>query len=492
MPKKFFITTAIDYPSAASHLGHAYEKTVSDCLARWHRLAGEEVFFSTGTDEHGQKIQRKAKEAGKSPKQFVDEMSENFKKLCSEWNISFDRFIRTTDKDHEKVCQEVFKKVFDNGDIYLGEYEGLYCTDCEQYYLEKDLNNGLCPVHGTKPELSREPSYFFRLGKYQKQLLEFYEKNPDFILPRARKAEIVNRVKEGLRDLSVSRTSFSWGIPLPNDPKHVAWVWFDALLNYVSVVDYPKEKFKKFWPADLHVIGTDISWFHCVIWPCMLFAAGIKPPKSVFIHGFIKLPSGKMSKSKGNVVDPLELSSRFGADSCRYFLLRDVPFGEDGVFEEKSLVKRHNSELADELGNLLNRSLVLLEKNCEGKIPKATTDAELAKKLNLTKIQSNMSRFEVHLALAEIMNFVKACNAFVNEKEPWKLSGARQQKVLYSLADSLRLTAILLSPFIPSTSEKILCQLGAEKFSKADLQFNKLKAGTKVLRGEVLFKKIEA
>ena len=471
--------------------GHAYEKTVSDCLARWHRLLGEEVFFSTGTDEHGQKIQRKAEAAKKAPKAYVDEMSESFKLLCSEWNISFDRFIRTTDKDHEDVCRKIFQKVFDKGDIYLGEYSGLYCTDCEQFYLEKDLSNGLCPTHGTKPELVREPSYFFKMSKYQKQLLDYFEKNPEFILPKARKAEIINRVKEGLRDLSVSRASFSWGISLPNDSKHVMYVWFDALTNYISAVDYGSAKFKKFWPAEVHVIGTDISWFHCVIWPCMLFASGIEPPKSVFIHGFIKLPSGKMSKSKGNVVDPLDLSKRFGADSCRYYLLRDVPFGEDGIFEESLLIERHNNELANELGNLLNRTLVLLEKNCNGVIPKATIDVELAKKLNLTKINTNMSRFELHLALSEIMNFVKACNAFVNEKEPWKLTGERQEKVLYSLADSLRLCAVLLSAFVPSTSKKILGQLGVEKIGTDSLEFNQLKVGTKISRAEVLFKKIE-
>ncbi|MBI4044572.1 MAG: methionine--tRNA ligase [Candidatus Diapherotrites archaeon] len=488
--KKFYITTAIDYPSARPHLGHAYEKTVSDSLARWHRLLGEEVFFSTGTDEHGLKIQRKARQAKKTPREFVDEMSAEFKKLCAEWDISFDRFIRTTDPDHEEVSRKIFQKVFDKGDIYLGEYEGLYCADCEQYYLEKDLVNGNCPVHGTKAELVREPSYFFRMSKYQKQLLDFFEKNPGFILPRARKAEIVNRVKEGLRDLSVSRTSFSWGIALPNDPKHFLYVWFDALINYVSAVDYPKGNFKKFWPADVHVIGTDISWFHCVIWPCMLFSAGIEPPKSVFIHGFIKLPSGKMSKSKGNVVDPLDLSTRFGSDSVRYFLLRDIPFGEDGVFEERLIVERHNSELANELGNLLNRVLVLIEKNCNGEIPQATTDSALAVKLNLKKIQTNMERFETHLALAEIMNFVKACNAYINEKEPWKLTG-KQQKVLYSAADSLRMAAILLSPFVPRAAGKMLEQLGAGPFGKNDLQFNKLKAGTKTKRGEVLFKKTE-
>ncbi|MCR4369376.1 MAG: methionine--tRNA ligase [archaeon] len=460
-------------------------------MARWHRLKGEDVFFLTGTDEHGKKIQQAAQKAKKKPKEFVDGQVETFKALCRAWDISYDNFIRTTDAHHEQMCRDIFQKVLDKGDIYLGSYEGLYCTGCEAYYLEKDLGEGgLCPVHKTAPEKVKEESYFFRMGNYQKQLLDYFEKNPEFIYPVRRRQEIINRVKEGLRDLSVSRTSFDWGIKLKNAPGHVIYVWFDALLNYLSGIDYPSAKSKKYWPANIHVIGKDILWFHSVIWSCMLFSAGIEPPKKVFVHGFINAASGeKLSKSSGNVIDPIELGEKFGADSVRYYLLREIPLGEDGNFSVEGLIERHNNELANDLGNLLNRALALAEKKCGATVPRAKTDPVLSKKLDLEKISSHMDSLEVHSALAEIFSFVSACNRYMNEKEPWKLEGKEADAVLYSVLDSLRVIAVLLSAFIPSSSQKILAQLNAKGSTWGDLEFNLLVPGTKLGKKEILFAK---
>ncbi len=488
---KFYITTAIDYPNTAPHLGQAYEKICADSIARWHRLQGEEVFFLTGTDEHGLKIQRAAEAAKQSPKEFVDAQALHFRALCEKLNISNDRFIRTTDPEHIKVSQEIFRKVFDSGDIYKGFYEGLYCASCENYITEKELINGKCPYHGKAPELLREESYFFRLSKYQSQIIKHIRENSEFIQPEGKRTEILNRLKEPLKDLSVSRSSFHWGIPLPNDSKHIQYVWFDALLNYVSGIDYPQEKFKKFWPCDLHNIGKDILWFHAVIWPAILLSANIELPKRIFVHSFINLASGeKMSKSLGNAVDPISLANTYGADALRYFLLREIPFGQDGIFSEELLKKRYNTELANELGNLLQRTLVLIEKNCNGKIPEGQTDNALAKKLNLEKIKSHMGKLELHFALGEIFSFIAHCNAYVNEKQPWKLSGAELNNVLYSLADSLRITAILLQPFIPETAEKISSQLGIKLGNLEDCRFGLLRAGTKTNKAEILFRKI--
>ena len=472
--------------------GHAYEKTVADSIARWHRLKGEEVFFLTGTDEHGKKIQNAAEQAGMKPKAFVDMQVKSFKELVENWSISNDNFIRTTDPMHEKMCQELFQKVLDKGDIYLGEYEGLYCTNCEAFYLEKDLLNGLCPVHKKPLEKIKEESYFFRMSKYQEQWLEFIERNPEFILPVRRKQEIVNRVKEGLRDLSVSRTTFKWGIPLKNNSRHVIYVWFDALLNYFSGIDFPSKKFEKFWPADIHVIGKDILWFHAVIWPAMLFSLGIQAPKKIFVHGFINTSTGeKLSKSSGNVIDPIKLAEDYGVDSVRYYLLREIPLSEDGEFSEKGLITRHNTELANELGNLLHRTLTLIEKNFQGKIPAGKTDENLAKKLKLQKIGQHFDGLEVHLALSEIFSFVGACNKYLNEKEPWKLSGKELENVLYSVSDSLRVISILLSPVMPSASDRMNRQLGVKAGTLKECSFNLLKAGAKIGKKEILFKKFE-
>ncbi len=489
---RFYITTAIDYPNSAPHLGHAYEKTVADCLARYHRLKGEDVFFLTGTDEHGKKIAQAAQKAGKKPKEFVDGQVESFKGLCSAWNISYDRFIRTTEPRHEDICREIFEKVQKKGDIYLGKYEGLYCTGCEAFYLEKDLSGGLCPVHKGPVEAVKEESYFFRMSKYQQHLLDFFESNPQFIYPVRRRQEIINRVKEGLKDLSVSRTSFEWGIPLRHDAKHVIYVWFDALLNYLSGVDYPSATFEKFWPADIHVIGKDILWFHAVIFPTMLFSAGLEPPKKIFVHGFINAASGeKLSKTTGNMIDPIALSSQYGADAVRYYLLREIPLGEDGNFSVESLIERHNTELADDLGNLLNRTLSLSEKKLGYTVPVAKTDEALAGQLNLGKINGFMGRLEPHAALQEIFSFVAACNKYVNEKKVWALEGKEAEQALYSLLDSLRVIAILLSPFMPQTSQRICTQLNCPPGNMKGAEFNLLEPGEKLGQKEILFKKLE-
>jgi methionyl-tRNA synthetase len=463
--KKFYITTAIDYPNAEPHIGHAYQKIVADVLARWHKLIGDDVWLLTGTDEHGKKIQETAEKAGKSPKEFVDEVSKKFKEAWKSLDIEYNRFIRTTDKDHEKLVQEVIKKCYDNGDIYKGEYEGCYCTGCEAYITEKDLVNGECPYHpGKKVQVLKEESYFFRLSKYQKFLLDLYKKNPEFILPPERKNEIVNRVKEGLKDLSISRTSFNWGIPFPLDKKHIVYVWFDALFNYVS----GSGENHKYWPANVHLLGKDNSWFHCVYWPAFLKSAGYELPETIFVHGFLTFNGQKISKSLGNAISPKVLVEKYGADTIRYFVCRQFPFGEgeDGDFSEKALIDRHNNELADKLGNLVSRVAALAEKYGIEK-----TENKLLKKLKLKEIEKHFEKYELDKVLNEIFAFIDICNEYVQNKKPWE---THDKKVLYELVDSIREIARLLSPFIPSASEKIINQFKNDKIKKSDILFKKI------------------
>ena len=470
--KKFYVTTPIYYPNDIPHIGHAYTTVAADVLARWHKLSGEKVRFLTGTDEHGKKIQVAAEKQGKTPKEFVDELVPKFKEAWKKLDIKYDRFIRTTDKDHEKKVQEILQKVYDKGDIFLGEYEGYYCTGCEAYYTEKDLENGCCPIHKTKIEKLKEPSYFFKLSKYQKKLLEFYKKNPEFISPLFRKKEIINRVEEGLQDLSISITNFNWGIQLPFDKKHVCYVWFDALLNYYSGAD-------GFWPADIHLVGKDILWFHSVIWPAMLLSAGIELPKKVFAHGWWTFGKEKISKSRGKVINVDELVGIAGVDAVRYFFFRETPFGEDGDFSENALIERYNNELADKLGNLVSRVAALDEKYDVEK-----TENKLLKKLKLKEIKNHFEKIEIDKALNEIFAFIDSCNEYVQSKKPWE---TQDKKVLYELSDSIKAIAILLSPFIPETSEKIAKQFGFEinfKEIEKPLMENKIK------KGEILFKKI--
>ena len=481
---KFYVTTPIYYVNDVPSIGHAYTTTIADILSRWHRLQGDKVFFLTGLDENSQKTVKAAKEKGfKDFGGYTDEMAQKWKNVWKELNISNDGFIRTTEPRHEKVVKELFQKIYKKGDIYKGKYKGLYCEGCESYLTEKDLENGLCPFHKKPPKQISEENYFFRLSSYKEKVLQHIEKNPEFIQPKTRRNEVTSFLKGEVKDVSVSRPGKEWGIPLPIDAEQKIWVWFDALINYVSGSEGN-------WPAELHLLAKDILRFHCVIWPAMLMSAGYELPKQLFIHGFLTINGQKMSKSLGNVIDPLYLKEKYGLDVVRYFIAREIPFGEDGDFSEEGLKTRLNNELANELGNLVNRTVVMIEKSLGGKIPKAKTDAALQKKLNLKKIKEKMEKLELHHALGEIFSFVSACNQFVNEREPWNLKGKGLDAVLYSLADSIRIISILLQPFIPATSEKINAQLGVKLGLLVDCEFNLLKEGTKVKKGEVLFKKV--
>ena len=479
--KKFYITTAIDYVNAAPHIGHAYQKIVADALARWHRLLGEDVFFLTGTDEHGKKVQLSAEKAGKSPREFVDEVSEKFKEAWKLLNVRPDRFIRTTDEDHKKIVREIIEKVKKKGEVYLGTYEGLYCVDCEAYYTDKDAPDFKCPVHKKPLENLKEESYFFKLSKYKDFLLELYEKHPEFVLPNKSRNEVRNRVEEGLKDLSISRTSFDWGIPFPGDERHVVYVWFDALLNYYTATQASK-KLNKFWPADVHVLGVDNTWFHTVYWPAMLKAAGLPLPKTVFNHGFLTFNGQKISKSLGNVISPKVLVEKYGADTIRYFVLRQFPFatGDSADFSERALVDRHNNELANKLGNLVSRVSTLAEKYGLEKCKITNLRIEETRK----KVEKYFESFEIDRALNEIFAFVDRCNEFVQDKKPWE---THDKKVLYELANAIKDAAILLSPFIPSTCEKIASIFGFS-ISLENLE-KELKVG-KIKKSEILFRKI--
>ncbi len=483
MAKKntFYVTTPIYYPNDIPHVGHAYTTLAADILSRWHKLLEKDVFFLTGTDEHGKKIEEAAKNAKKTPKTFVDHLIPEFKRPWELLNIKYDRFIRTTDEDHEQVVQIILSEVHKKGDIYEGYYEGYYCTGCEAYYTEKDAPNLECPVHHTRLEKLKEESYFFRLSKYQKKLLEFYKKNPDFISPEHRKQEIINRVKEGLQDLSISRTSFSWGIPLPFDKKHVTWVWFDALPNYLTGAGYlhNSNMFKKYWPADVHLIGKDILWFHSVIWPAILLSLGVEPPKKIFAHGWWTFNKEKISKSKGKFINVQELIDIAGVDSARYFLFRETPFGQDGDFSSEMLIERHNNELANKLGNLVSRVSTLAEKYG------LETAAPLNIKPVLKKVESHFNNLELDKALNEIFSFIDYCNEYIQNKKPWK---THDKKVLYQLSNAIKDIAILLSPFIPETSEKIAKTFRFNISLKAlnePLKINKIK------KPSILFEKIE-
>jgi len=462
MKKKFYVTTPVYYPNDIPHVGHAYTTIVADVLARWNKFKGKKVFLLTGTDENGKKIQTIAEKFNKKPKEFTDSLIPKFKDAWKKLNINYNRFIRTTDKDHEKVVKEILQKIFDKGDIYKGIYKGLYCTGCEAYYTDKDLKKGYCPIHKTKLEKLEEDTYFFKLSKYKNKLIEFYKKNPKFILPKNKKKEILNRLNKGLLDLSISRTSFDWGIPLPFDKKHICYVWFDALLNYYTAV----KKNKEFWPPNLQIVAKDIMWFHTVIWPAILMSAEIKLPESVFIHGYWTINKEKISKSRGKTINIDELISIAGVDSARYFLLREIPFGKDGDFSEQALINRHNNELADKLGNLVSRIASLIEKNgiekCENK---------LIKKLNLKKIEKLFENYELDKVLNEIFAFVDICNEYVQNKKPWE---TKNKKVLFELKKSILKIAELLWPFIPETSEKITKQFNSKKIIKNEILFKKI------------------
>ena len=478
--KTFYITRAIDYPNGKPHVGHAYEFVVADAIARWHRLAGEDVYFLCGTDEHGQKIEKTAKAAHKDPQKFVDEQVAFFKDLAKSLDVSNDDFIRTSEVRHTKIVQELFEKLLKQGDIYKGHYEGLYCSGCEAFKTDKDLVDGKCPEHKRSPESVKEESYFFRLSKFQDWLINHIEAHPDFILPKNKREEILNHVREGLKDISVSRTSIEWGIPVLSDPKHTIYVWIDALPNYITALGYPAGKFKKYWPADVHIVGKDITRFHTVIWPCILFALGIERPRSVHSHGFVNLAGEKMSKSTGVKVDPADLVDKYGADALRYFFLREIPAGEDGNFSETALVERANGDLADGIGNLLNRVSTLVHKNFNGTIPKPTTfltvDNDLIAQANFANdVDVLMRKYEWHKAVERIWDFVRYCNKYLSFTEPWKHANDKERlaTVLYCLVESLRILSIVTSPFVPKLAEKVAHQLGQKITTLDDAVFKK-------------------
>ena len=479
MAKKFYVTTPIFYPNDIPHVGHAYTTIAADIVCRYHKLKGEEVFFLTGTDENAKKVYQAAQKKRIPIKEFVDILSKDFKEAWKKLNIEYSRFIRTTDQDHIQGVIDIVDKTFKKGDIYKGLYEGFYCVGCEAYYTEKDLVDGCCPIHKTKAELMKEESYFFKLSKYQKPLLVLYKKNKDFIKPEEKRNEIINRVKEELKDLSISRKDYGWGIKLPFDKTHSCYVWYDALSNYyTATLEKGKEKF---WPADVHLVGKDILWFHTVIWPAMLISAGIEPPKSIFAHGWWTFNKEKISKSRGKVINVDELISIAGVDSARYFLFRATPFGEDGDFSEQALIERHNNELANKLGNLVSRVSALAEKYGIER-----TENSLLKKLKVKEIETHMEKNELDKALNEIFAFIDVCNEYVQEKQPWE---TKDKKVLYELADSIKSIAILLFPFMPSSSEKI-----AETFNfeiKSLKQVGEPLKESKIKKADILFRKIE-
>jgi len=505
--KTFYITTPIYYPSANFHIGHCYTTIIDDAIARFKRLEGYDVFYLTGTDEHGQKIQKKAEEAGVTPKEYVDKIVEDAKDLWKSLGISYDKFIRTTDEEHVKCVQKIFKQLYDQGDIYKGEYKGLYCTPCESFWTESQLVDGKCPDCGREVNEVSEEAYFLKLSKYQKRLEEYYESHPDFIEPLSRKNEMINNfLKPGLDDLCVSRTSFDWGIPVTFDEKHVVYVWLDALSNYISALGYGSDDdslFKKYWPADVHVVGKEIVRFHVIIWPIVLMALNLPIPKKVFGHGWLVIDGGKISKSSGNYKDPREYIDAYGVDAVRYYALREVPFGSDGTFSEKSLINRTNADLVNNLGNLVNRTVSMTKKYFDGivsnpKVNESLDDDLIESCLKLNSIVcSKVDELKVGEALQEIFDVLKKANKYIDDTMPWILAKdeAKQDRlrtVLYNLLETIRICSVYLQAFIPVTAEKIFKQLNTDEntFESAKT-FGLLKDGTLLNNPEHLFDRIE-
>ena len=503
--KKYYITTPIYYPSANFHIGHCYTTVIADSIARYKKQNGYDVYFLTGSDEHGLKIQRKAEALEITPKEYVDKIIENAKDLWSSLGIEYDRFIRTTDPDHVEVVQKIFKKLYDKGDIYKGEYKGLYCTPCESFWTESQLVDGKCPDCGRDVEEAREEAYFFRLSKYQDRLVEYIETHPDFIQPVSRKNEMINNfIKPGLEDLCVSRTTFNWGIPVSFDPKHVIYVWIDALSNYISALGYLTEddsKFKKYWPADLHIVGKEIVRFHTIIWPILLMALDLPLPKQVFGHGWLVINGGKISKSLGNYKDPREYIATYSKDAIRYYLLREVPFGSDGTFSEDLLVSRYNTDLANTVGNLVNRTLSMLTKYFDGVIVKSDVKTEFDDSLislvesTKVKVDAYMDKLEIPEALDSIFEIFRRSNKYIDETTPWILAKEENKDklktVLYNLIESIRIGAILLLPFIPDTANEILRQINTKNITLDTITFGSLETDIHINDFKPIFMRVE-